>query len=142
MQHMDGDYSALRYVRASSLTGPAGHFSDVELRGRDDERLGEFAGVLINPAEGRVRFYVVEADGWLQTRRYLIPADLGARVDADGRSLHMDMDREALKDCETFEGSSVRHYSDDDLLSGMFGVHTPDGAHVAAASGEAFERHI
>lgn len=141
MQHTASDYSALRYVRASRLMGPAGHFSDVELRGTDDEKLGDLAGVLIDPSQGRLRFYVVESGGWLHTRRYLIPTDLAARVDADGRSLRLDLDREALKDCETFEGSSVRHYSDDDLLSGMFGAHAADEDRLPAPAGAAFERH-
>lgn len=111
---------ALRFMDASGVYGPAGELGHVEVRGHHDRKVGELDGVLIDPTERRVRFFVVETRGWLGARRYLLPADGLARICDDGRSLSMDVDVADLRDCPTFERGSVPPFSDDDLIDALF----------------------
>ena len=116
----DGSKSDLRYLAASRVQSPVGELADVEVRGSDDRKIGSLEGVLLDPAERRLRFFVVQTPGWLRKRRYLLPSDWPARVDAHGPSLHVDLDGDALARCPEFEKSSVPEYSDDDLLTALF----------------------
>ena len=120
MQLDDGN-STLRYVDASRLRSQAGRLADIDLRGMDDEKIGNLDGVLIDPVERRLRFFVVESSGWFGTRRYLLPTDCPAQVDRNGRSLRIAVDRDGLAQCEEFERSSVPESQDADLLDAMFG---------------------
>lgn len=113
-------YSALRYVEASRIQSPSGEQSGMDFRGPDDEKIGSLDGVLIDTADHRLRFYVVESPAWPGSRRRLLPIDRPAQVSHGGRSLRMVLDAEDLAACEEFETSLVRAYSDDDLLATMF----------------------
>lgn len=115
-----GDTSALRYLDATDVHGPAGALGHVAVRGGDDHKLGELDGVLIDPAERRVRFLVIESRGWLGATRYLLPADELARICDDGRSLSMDVASRDLAACPIFERGSVPSFSDDDLIDALF----------------------
>lgn len=117
---MSRDRSTLRYVSASQVRCRAADLSGVDLLGRDNEKLGSLKGLLIDPASCRLRFYVVEAAGWLRSRNCLLPTETPACVDAEGKVLHVEADRDDLKHCETFERSSVLPYSDEDLVRGIF----------------------
>jgi hypothetical protein len=114
--------SALRYLEASRIQSPAGDLDHVELRGPDDETLGSLDGVLIDPVERRLRFFVVKPTGRARprSRRYLLPTDCHARVEEEGRTLRIALDADGLARCEVFETSSVPAYSDEDLLDSMF----------------------
>ena len=113
--------SALRYVEATRVTGPGGDLAAVELRGHGDEPIGSLDGLLIDPVERRLRFFVVQSPGLLRSRRYLLPSDCAARVDADGRALYVAVERADLRRCEEFRRSSVPAYSDDDTVEALFG---------------------
>jgi len=113
-------YSALRYVAASRIQSPSGESTGMDFRGPDDEKIGSLDGVLIDTADHRLRFFVVESPAWHGSRRRLLPIDRPAQVSHGGRSLRMDLNAEALEACEEFESSLVRAYSDDDLLATLF----------------------
>lgn len=114
------DHSRLRYIDASNVLCRAGGLADVDLVGTGDEKLGHLNGVLIDPVAGKLQYFVVESPGWLNRRQYLLPTDTPARVDPDGRSLHVDIDPTCMKDCETFERTSVPQYSAEDSVDHMF----------------------
>lgn len=114
------DHSRLRYIDASNVLCRAGGLAQVDLVGAGDEKLGHLNGVLIDPVAGTLRYYVVESPGWLNRRQYLLPTDMPARVDPDGRSLHLDIDPGYMKECETFERASVPMYSAEDAVDHMF----------------------
>jgi hypothetical protein len=46
-----------------------------KLYGRNDEKLGEIADVIFNHQTGDLRYVVVDAGGWLSSKRFLVPAD-------------------------------------------------------------------
>lgn len=114
------DHSRLRYIDASKVLCRAGGLADMALLGAGDEKLGHLDGVLIDPVDGKLQFYVVESPGRLHRRQYLLPTDMPARVDPGGRSLHIDVEAGSLADCETFERTSVPPYSADDVVDYMF----------------------
>lgn len=114
------DHSRLRYIDASNVLCRAGGMADVDLVGVGDEKLGHLNGVLIDPVAGKLQYYVVESPGWLNRRQYLLPTDMPARVDPDGRSLHVDIEPGCMEDCETFERASVPPYSPEDAVDHIF----------------------
>jgi hypothetical protein len=116
----NGTHSRLRYLEAARLQTPAGELDHVELLGTNEQALGNLDGVLIDPVERRLRFYVVARPGLYRSRRYLLPSDCAAQMDHDGRSLRIDLDATGLARCEEFETSSVLRYSDEDLIGSIF----------------------
>lgn len=116
----DADTSTLCYLDASRLQKPSGEPVHVELRDPDHRQIGCLNGVLIDAAERRLRFFVVQSPGWFRPRRYLLTADWPARLGCDGKSLCIDVKPEELARCENFERSSVRAYSDDALIESIF----------------------
>ncbi len=124
------DHSTLRYVEAAQLEGPFGGLEDASLLGTSGEQLGSLAGALIDPGEGRLRYYVIHSTGWIGRREYLVPADFAPSIAPDGSALHVDMDRAALAACETFHPAAAVPYSDDDLIATIFRDRDDD---VAAA---------
>jgi hypothetical protein len=94
----------------------------MDLCGLDDQKLGTLDGVLIDAAERRVRYFVVQSQGWLGKKRYLLSADETAHLEPDEGVLRVDVDagdpwRYA------FDAESVPAYSEDDLMSALF--HSP-----------------
>jgi hypothetical protein len=110
----------LCYLDASKLESPVGTLSHVDLRGTDDRLIGVLDGVVIDPTERKLRYFVVESPGWLRRKRYLVPADATARVEGDLGELRLEVDSEDLSRCEEFMDGSVREFDDDDLIAGIF----------------------
>lgn len=107
------------YLPASQVQGPVGALSDVRLRTTDDNALGKLDGVVINPAERRVVYFVVRSSSWRGGRRFLVPADVLLHMDAD-RTLTVHVRRDELSRCEEFDKRKVREFSDDDVVTAMF----------------------
>jgi hypothetical protein len=81
----------------------------------DDEQLGSFDGLLVDPASRRVRYFVVERASALRRRRYLVPADTLATLDE--RTLRVQAHAD---DLERFDARTVPAFSDEDLITAMF----------------------
>jgi hypothetical protein len=114
------DGSRLCYLDASKVQSPVGELAGVELRSSSDQTLGNLDGVVIDAGERRVLYFVIEKPGWFHKRRYLLPADAVARVEPGRRALKVDVQPEELRGCEEFDHSTVRDFSDDDLIAAMF----------------------
>ena len=112
--------STLRYVEAARLQSPAGDLAAVDVRGTDGQTIGSLDGVLIDPIERRLRFFVVASTTTREGRRYLLPTDCAAQVDAAGHALRLNLEPGNLTRCPEFTPSVVRDYSDDDLLDSLF----------------------
>jgi hypothetical protein len=114
----------LCYLDASKVLSPAGGgLSRLDLRSPDDQILGNLEGVIIDPTERRLRYFVVESSSGFRIRRYLVPVDGGARVESDSCTLRLDVAPDDLSACEEFDGS-VREFSDEDLVAATFARHT------------------
>lgn len=120
---MKGRDDKLCYLDASKLDSPVGALTHLDLKGADDRLLGVLDGIVIDPTERKLRYFVVKSNGWLSRRRYLVPADGAARVERDLGELRLEVDSDDLSDYEEFTAGSVRDFSDDDLIAGMF--HSP-----------------
>jgi PRC-barrel domain protein len=110
----------LCYLDASRVNGPTGQLDSVDLLAHDDEPLGSLDGVLIDPTERRLRYFVVEKPGWFRRRRYLVPAEEGATVERSRNALRLKVAKNELSTYEEFDTESVREFSDEDLVTAMF----------------------
>lgn len=109
----------LRYLDAGSVRFPEGNLSGFRVFTEDDQVLGSVHGVLISPASRQLRYFVIEQPGFFAHRRYLLPVEAGAIVQGDNRTLQIDARKDELE-LEAFRLSSVRQFSDGDLLEAMF----------------------
>jgi hypothetical protein len=109
----------LCYLNASKVLSPAGGLSRVDLRSPDNKLLGDLDGVIIEPAERRLRYFVVTSPGWFRRRRYLVPADAAPQIDTKSRTLRLDVNPADLCACEEFD-DRLREFSDDDLITATF----------------------
>jgi PRC-barrel domain len=109
----------LRYLNATQIEGPVSSFDHLEVRSREDRTIGRLDGILIDPSERRVRYFVVDDEGSRRHHRYLIPL-APTRLDARRRALCVDVTTSDVEQCEDFEDASFPHFSDDDLLNALF----------------------
>jgi hypothetical protein len=114
-----GDVEHLRYLDAWNVRCPAGTLADLSVRTRDDEQLGAIDGVLVDPVQRRLRYFVVESPARLLRRRYLLCADAPARFECEGRLLRVEENSGDLQR-ERFDEDAVRRFSDDDMITAMF----------------------
>jgi hypothetical protein len=115
----------LCYLDAGKVRcGASGDLEGLKLSSETDEALGTLDGVVIDPAERRVRYFVVHRRGWFKSRRYLVPADCPAQIASDRRTLRLPVDRDKLTTCEEFDAASIPPYSDQHLLTALFGQTT------------------
>ena len=110
------DLQSLRYLDASCVQHPAGTFAGVEVW-RNDVRIGEIGGVLLEPASRRVRYLVVRRLKLLRTTHYLVPTDGSATLHAEGGTIYIDVADPVI---ERFDLSAVPRFSDDDLIETLF----------------------
>jgi hypothetical protein len=111
------DRKNLRYLDAASVLHPDGTLEGLRVCTAADDQIGSVDGVLIEPAGRRVKYYVIVRSTLLRNRRYIVPADRVAILNADGRTLRIDVDDEMI---QRFEPSSVPPFSDEDLLQALF----------------------
>jgi hypothetical protein len=98
--------SELCYIDALSLEGPLADFDHVDVRDRTDWKIGRLDGVIIDPAERRLRYLVVDNDR-LAPHRYLVPLD-ATQLDVEHRALYVHAD---LTSCEEFDERRFRTFS-------------------------------
>jgi hypothetical protein len=107
--HRTAESSKLCYLDATQISGPLKDFDDVEVRDRHHGAIGRLDGIVIDPAERRVRYLVVDDERFL-LRRYLVPLD-AAQVDVEHRAVWVDADRATLTGCEEFAREDFRGFS-------------------------------
>ena len=124
--------SQLCYLEAGQVTGPCGGLEGVTLSTETDEALGTLDGVVIEPSERRIRYFVVQRRGWLRSRRFLLSADRPAQMTDDRRKLRLPVEPDELMSLEDFDAQSIPKFSDEHLLAALF-CHTPDNDAADAA---------
>jgi hypothetical protein len=110
------DLQTLRYLDACCVEHPAGTLAGIVVW-RDDVRIGEIGGILLEPASRRVRYFVVERLKLLRTRRYLVPTDCAATLHAEDGTIYIDAADSVI---DRFDLSAVPRFSDDDLIQTLF----------------------
>ena len=124
--------SDLCYLEAGKVTGPSGGLNGVTLSTEQDEALGTLDGVVIEPAERRIRYFVVKRRGWLRNHRYLLSADRPTHITDDRRTLRLPVEPDELASCEEFDATSIPPFSDEHLLTALFST-SPKGEAANAA---------
>jgi len=109
----------LRHLDAAKVETPLGTLDHIPVLSPTTGSLGQLEGIIIDPNERHVRYYVVESKRWLKTHRYLLP-DVPMRLDPDCRALHVDVERDDLSSLPELEDEDFPQFSDDDLITTMF----------------------
>jgi hypothetical protein len=113
----------LCYLSARHVTRPGGTLAGLELCNSENESVGTVDGVLIDPPERRVRYFVVRLE---PSDRVLLPVEEVVQVDSEAgvprlaagpgaRLLH-------------FDPRTVRPFSPEDAVTSMF---APSTSHAA-----------
>lgn len=110
------DAPQLRFVENSRLESPL--VEPLDVRTHAGTKIGTFDGVIVDPAERRVRYLVVDR-GRVFHKRCLIPMP-SARVDAAHHALRIDVDDTDSSEWERFDPITFPRFSDDDLITAMF----------------------
>jgi hypothetical protein len=118
MEHVE---SALRYIAAECVDTPSGRLDGTVLVSPSEETVGTLDGMIIDPIERSVRYFVVRSRNWLKTHRHLVPA-MPARLDSENKRLHVDIEADELPQLREVRSNSFERYSDDDLIAALFSV--------------------
>jgi len=113
--------SELCYLDAANVNSPAGLLSELDVVTASGEPFGSIAGVVIEAAAGRARYFDVRSSGWLRRRQYLVEADQLAQVDGEQKVLRL-----VSAEVPVVHGlgtAGLRQFSDDDLLAALFRPH-------------------
>ncbi len=113
----------LCYLEASRVGSPAGELAGFKVETPSEESIGTLSGVLIDPAEARIRYFVVDKRRWLRGQTYLISTDWPVYVEPGRNTLTVDVepsDIARLDDCEDF---TIEPMSDEDMVDAMFSPH-------------------
>lgn len=116
----DHSRSKLCYLRAGNVQSPAGTLQGVTLESHTDEPLGTLNGVVIDPAERRLCYLVVQRRGWLRRERCLLPVAQPMQIDRDHGTLRVEVEPAELDGCQGFDPASIPEFSDEDVLTAMF----------------------
>jgi hypothetical protein len=110
--------SNLRYLAASRVNTPVGDLCGAVVLSPSDEQLGKLNGIVVDPQERRLCYFVVESSRW-RDRQHLIPAGF-ARVERERKALYVDVEPEGFQDCEEFRSDRLLPFSDEDLITALF----------------------
>ena len=106
----------LRFVENSQLESPL--VEPLDVRTQAGVKIGTFDGVIVDPAQRRVRYLVVDRGRFFH-QRCLIPMP-STRVDAEHHSLNIDVDDADSQEWQQFDPGAFPRFSDDDLITAMF----------------------
>jgi hypothetical protein len=118
----------LCYLEASKVEGPDGDLAGLTVQTRADETLGTLDGVLIDPSQRRLRYFVVETRGLLRRKRYLLSADVPVRVEPERHSLRVDALGADVPLSDEFDVRTVRPFSSEDAIDAMFSRDVNDSS--------------
>jgi hypothetical protein len=111
--------SNLRYLAAARVDTPMGGLRDAVVLSQTDEELGRLNGILVDPTQRRLCYFVVESGHWPSRRQHLVPADF-ARMKPNRKALYLDVEADRFGEYEECRSDRLTEFSDDDLLAAMF----------------------
>jgi hypothetical protein len=114
---MDVTIPRLCYLDAWRVMGPTGLLATLDVRTRHDQPLGNIDGVLIDPAERKLCYFVIGSPGSPNHRRYLLPIDAAATMTPEGTSLRLDMETADFTALDEFDTATVRDFTEEDAIA-------------------------
>ena len=113
----------LCYLSAQHVARPGGTLAGLELCNSEHESVGTVDGVLIDPPERRVRYFVVE----LRPRNHvLLPVDAVVHVESDAGIPRLEAGPGAR--LLHFDPRTVRPFTPDDAVTSMFAASASHAA--------------
>ena len=82
------------------------------LYGVDDEKLGKIVDVIFDHSSGDIHYVIVDTGGWLNHRRFLVPAGRVHNREADPNGFQVDMVKKHVERLPHFERSMLRSEQD------------------------------
>ena len=119
---MEQTDTVLRYIAAEHVDTPAGRLEGTVLVTSTDETVGTLDGMVIDPIERQVRYFVVRSRNWLKTRLHLVPAT-PARLDSEHKTLHVEIKADDFTHMPEIRSDTFERFSDDDLIAALFTPH-------------------
>jgi hypothetical protein len=109
------NYAArLRYLDADAVDDAVVNYDGLDVRGPDDEKLGDLDGFIVDADAGRVYYVVINTAGWFRTKQLLLPIG-HATLAPDRTALHVDVSKDALNRYPEFDDQRFREFTDEDL---------------------------
>ena len=72
---MDYFTPLLSFIDAVNVRDDAFALEGMDVRNSAEEQLGTVHGLVVDSDSGRPRYLVVDADGWLSSKQFLVPVD-------------------------------------------------------------------
>lgn len=115
---MESPDTRLRYISAAKVQTPVGELLDqIDVLDNDDSSVGKLEGIVVDPAERQVRYYVVKSER--PYRHFLLPL-VPATIDTAHKAMHVDARQGDLDELEDGPAEAFPAFSDDDLLTALF----------------------
>jgi len=114
---MDVSHARLCYLEASRVLGPTGFLAALDVRTKLDQPLGSIDGVVIDPAERKLRFFVVEPEGSVNHRRILLPVEAAAAVAPEGGTLRVELESGEMAALDEFDMADFREFTEEDAIA-------------------------
>lgn len=111
--------SNLRYLDAARVDTPAGSLATMSLISPSDKSVGTLDGVIIDPIERQVRYFVVKSRRWWMTRRYLFPLT-PTQIDSERPGFHVELELDDLQRLPELPANTFPPFSDEDLIASLF----------------------
>lgn len=119
---MDSHDARLRYISAAKVKTPVGELLDqIDVLDSEDSSVGKLQGIVVDPAERQVRYFVVKSDH--PARHYLLPL-VPATIDSEHRALHVDVQADDLDELDDAPARTFPDFSDEDLITALFSDRT------------------
>jgi hypothetical protein len=101
------------------VTTPLGNLEQMALVSPTNSDVGKLDGMIFDPWERHVCYFVVAQHGWFNTQRYLLPVS-PAHIESDGKTLRVDVEPDDL--CALPQVNTARYprMSNEDLISALF----------------------
>ena len=105
------------------LNTPGGLLDQLDVLNQEESNVGKVEGIVVDPAERQVRYFVFKSRRPFRARHYLLPL-APATIDAENKALHVDAQTDDLD--ELIDGPAKRFppFTDDDLLTALFASRT------------------
>ena len=113
----------LRYISASRVETPAGSLDQLDVLNQQEANVGKLEGIVVDPGERQVRYFVVKDQRRFRSRHYLLPL-APATIDAEHRTLHVDVEPDDVSELVDGPAETFPTFSDEDLIAALFSKRT------------------
>src|SRR5215831_9554137 len=108
----------LKYVAAHRIDTPAGRLGGAALVSPTHAQVGKLDGVLVDPLDRKIRYYVIES-GRVSPRHYLLPLT-ATRLDREHCALEVDVEADEIQRLDEVEPDRLPRFDDNDLVAALW----------------------